>query len=347
MEKFNLYKFWKTLCILIYLMVFVNYCQSEQIQYEENNGEITCVISDLYLGNTYPSDASDDVYTTTHVYDDIWYKNKTSKIIFPEDFHNKENVVNLVILSTRIEVFTSDFCNAFPNLRNITANRLSIKRIDKNAFENCLELKKLSMSGNKIEYLDNNLFRKNSKLQFLKFDNNPIKYVTADVFKNMGLLYELSLQQTCLLDIDLETIIRYTSVEHVELQGTKISCRRWDELNSTAEENNVWLNYYSYEDYRCIDEESWSELIMQMDQSSTLLEDKIKVMFKRIKEGSTFGGSELDNESVLIYFYSVMFIMVFVILILSIITIVSLICCCKAHYARYKIKYQTIPEYNN
>jgi hypothetical protein len=406
METSKLHYFWKTLCILIHLMVFVNQCQSQGIRHEEHNGEITVVITDIYLvddgfGNvvqstlqytdyttttypTYPTEPTTPEYTTksdpyetsttwrttdytdfSHETHDPYkmsttgrsnhetpdpYKMRTIKNIdFKTDYYNKENVVNLYISSAIMKVFTSDFCNTFPNLRNITASGLEIEKIDKNAFDNCLELKKLSMSQNNIEFLDNSLFEKNVKLQFLNFDRNPIKYVNAEVFKKMNQLNELSLRYTDLLDIDLEKIINYTPVQQIQLEGTKISCRRWKELNNTAKNNEIFLNYYYYDDYQCTDEKTWSKLIMEIDTSNTLLEDKLKIMYKRIKKNSIFYGTEMDTDTALTYFYSVVFVMSFTILILSIITIVSLICCCKAHYQRYVINqgYQTIPEYNN
>lgn len=388
MEKLKLHYFWKTLCILIYLMVFAKQCQTLMVKYEEHNGELTGIIMDIYLvddgfGNVIQSTFPTTEHTTTeyrtHEYTTTEYRThefttpeyttsgtyKTSttgrsvhetpdpykmltigNIDFQTDHHNKENVVNLDILSARMKVFTSDFCNTFPNLRNITANGLDIEKIDKNAFENCLELKTLSMSENNIEFLDNSLFEKNVKLTVLNFDRNPIKYVNAKVFKKMNQLNELSLRYTDLLDIDLEKIINYTPVEQIQLEGTKISCRRWKELNNTAKNNEVFLNYYYYDDYQCIDEKTWSKLIMEIDTSNTLLEDKLKIMYERIKKNSKLYGTEIDNDTVLTYFYSIVFVMSFTILILSIITIVSLICCCKAHYQRYVINqgYQTIPE---
>lgn len=94
---------------------------------------------------------------------------------------------------SRMRVFTSDTCYAFPYVKKINADYLGITELERGAFESCSELEELKMSYNHlIDLSDQNLFKNNTKLRILHFYGNRIHTVDPRVFSHLTELEELS-----------------------------------------------------------------------------------------------------------------------------------------------------------
>lgn len=97
------------------------------------------------------------------------------------------------VIGSRMDIFTSDICNAFPKVKKINADHLAISVLEDNSFENCHELEHLKMSYNRLTQLNNtNLFKNNLKLKIVHFYANRLTVINPDTFNHLTMLEDLS-----------------------------------------------------------------------------------------------------------------------------------------------------------
>lgn len=232
---------------------------------------------------------------------------------------NASNVLTVQVYSYKMDVLTSDICNAFPNVQSIDLQNLGIKEVAKDAFENCTNLETLSLQNNSLVTLDRNLFSKNQRLKVLQLSYNPLVHVEAEMFKGLRNLKKIEMQNNHLLDFDAETLRTYSSEVSLDLGKTHMLCDRYNAIDRFL--YNTSSDSYIPKDY-CLDSDEYGKELMKSKSADTLTQLKINFLSKEIeslKSGSTFNWKDWH-----------FFIMGAVAGFLLLLTLVSLIMCCKA-----------------
>lgn len=232
---------------------------------------------------------------------------------------NSSNILKVQVKSYKMDVLTSDICNAFPNVMSIDVQNLDIKEVDKDAFENCTKLEALSLQNNSLVTLDRNLFSKNQQLKVLKLSDNPLVHVEAEMFKDLWDLKKIEMQNNHLLDFDAETLRTYFSEVSLDLGKTHILCERYNAIDRFM--YNTSSDSYIPKDY-CLDSDEYGKELMKVKLTDTLTQLKINFLYKEIesfKSGRSFNWKDW-------HFYVMGAVAAFLLLL----TLVSLILCCKA-----------------
>lgn len=117
---------------------------------------------------------------------------------------------------------SSVFCEKFPNLMGIDANRLSLESIDENAFHKCTKLRKLNLMSNKLSYISPIVFEKSNKLQVLNFQHNQMHSPMLTNLKHLPKLQSLALQTSELFNFNIDDIPVMENLRHLDLRGIRI-----------------------------------------------------------------------------------------------------------------------------
>lgn len=196
-----------------------------------------------------------------------------------------------------------------PNLETFKANRVSMEKIDENAFQECKKLAFLSLEYNQFVKLERNAFKALTHLHVLFIGGGNIPVIDLDLtdlkqldwfaFNNLSIaafspenlrgpinLREFELHSNNLFDLDIESMLKYTpNVQRILLTDNNFKCSRLQEILSILQKKNVkvpggYSNLCKKRVYRtkkinditCLSDEQWiSELEGTSDISAKLL----------------------------------------------------------------------------
>lgn len=106
------------------------------------------------------------------------------------------NVKHLRIFDgNKLKIFSSIFCQKFPNLEAIFTNETSIEFFDENSLSSCKDLKYLFVEFNRIRGVSENLLTQNSKLLNIWIQSNPLTTLPENLFLNQKELENLDLSK--------------------------------------------------------------------------------------------------------------------------------------------------------
>jgi len=91
----------------------------------------------------------------------------------------------------KLKIFSSIFCQKFPNLEVIHIDDAELESIDEDSLTNCKNLDKLWLFENKIRELPEYLLIRNSKLTYFRIQNNELTTLPENLFLNQKQLEEL------------------------------------------------------------------------------------------------------------------------------------------------------------
>lgn len=163
-----------------------------------------------------------------------------------------------------IHTLTDELCKAFPTVKKILVENVSMERIMPNALHECRKLTHVSFYANHIRRLHPKIFENNPDLQNinLQFNNleeisdkmfEPIKQVktlmlgdnflvdfSIDQFPKMENLEFLSIYANELIDLDEEELVRkYPNLKKIEINHNHLHCRRSQEITEYLVKNGV------------------------------------------------------------------------------------------------------------
>jgi Leucine-rich repeat (LRR) protein len=322
----------------LFLVPFTSSTKPKFFCSDEDNSDNTCTLSGLFMTTKNPD--------------------------FTIVSESSETITNFTIVSYKVEVVTTDICNAFPVLKYINLDRISIQYITPDAFKNCTNLRTLNLNENNITDLDANLLSENSKLVELDLSHNPIRQFNMEIFRNLKQLEILRLDNTHLLNLDIRQLVFYTSLRSVSLDCTYLHCEQLEKIIQNNEEImfkfayvrcDVYENYdYSERnindrDWHCLNEEQWEQKVMNTNITDLLLNDKYNVLMNAIKKldinDDPFNFFDHDN-AVKVYFW-ILITGFLVVLLLSIVAIAAMVLYCKSKYQLHKAtaeNYQRLQE---
>lgn len=176
-----------------------------------------------------------------------------------------KNITILIVTNSTLAGFSREFCDTFPNLRQISTIGVGLEILDADALESCNDLRYLQAFDNHITDLPEQFFRYNRVIQEIDFHDNKIKHIHPTQFRGLKRLNALTLSSneieefpvdsitdTSLLTLELQTNdITYLDVESIVdklpnlqvigYQNNELACVRVVEFNKMTEERNIHI----------------------------------------------------------------------------------------------------------
>lgn len=103
-----------------------------------------------------------------------------------------------------MHTFTNDTCLSFSSLIEITEVGLGLEVIQENAFEKCVNLKRLDFSFNNLTFINVGTFKNNDKLKELDFSKNKLKMFDFKLLNGLKNLETLNLKENQLEDFSVK-----------------------------------------------------------------------------------------------------------------------------------------------
>lgn len=136
---------------------------------------------------------------------------------------NPSIVIGLEIKKSTVPVITSEICSALPKLQSFVAVQQGIQRIDDYAFNNCTEIRLISMPFNNIHTLGKGIFDKAIKLQEINIHGGSLEQIDVNLFNNLGELLELVISANKLKELPLATVKNLKKLKILYLYSNELN----------------------------------------------------------------------------------------------------------------------------
>jgi len=139
----------------------------------------------------------------------------------------------------KLKIFSSIFCQKFPNLKVIHIEDAELESIDEDSLLDCQNLDTLTLIGNQIRELSENLLIKNSKLTYLWIEDSQLTTLPEHLFLNQKELIELYLERNQINFLPSNIFHPLVKLEVLYLQNNKIQTINSEWLDNL--QNLKWL----------------------------------------------------------------------------------------------------------
>lgn len=177
-----------------------------------------------------------------------------------------DNVIYSSFGTSIIPIFTKGVCELFPLLQQLFIRDTQVVEVKEDAFDACLELTHLYLSGNRIKRLHPDTFQHTKSMRVIHLEDNQIECLDHDelfansmpdlitlhlnnnnltefspeLVKNCHGLRYLDLYSNDLSDIDVVRIVEYRpNLKRLWLDDNEISCVRMVEILSFLEAKGI------------------------------------------------------------------------------------------------------------
>lgn len=161
------------------------------------------------------------------------FKNISTTVEQPYFYPTANNVLGITKIRfeiSKIEALTNEMCEMFPQLQEILLEKVQLRKINEGALDTCVELRKLSLSGNKIESIPELSFKNNLKLKQLNFSNNLLKAFDPVVISNLTNLEILKISDNNISEIDMKKFVHLANLSNIHLGNNQITKLNMDEM---------------------------------------------------------------------------------------------------------------------
>lgn len=148
---------------------------------------------------------------------------------FSPHYDEKATLKVRVINSTLSKLGKNGLCmpkytnvHSIVNIEEMDLTDVQLEELERDAFENCVHLKKLILRRNRIEMLDKDVFSRNRDLQKIDLANNLIRSLEHDVFAGLEQLKELFLCNNFLKEFEPSLIETCVNLEVVKLDSNDL-----------------------------------------------------------------------------------------------------------------------------
>lgn len=127
-------------------------------------------------------------------------KSSNSNFYFTPSAENNYAVVRVDFVSSVMPMLTSELCTAFPFLKTLNVNQLSMEILDPIALHKCNSLSYVSFYENNLQELPSNIFDGNLGLTNIILQKNFLKSIDGRIFAPVKLLQNLNLSENILTE---------------------------------------------------------------------------------------------------------------------------------------------------
>lgn len=196
--------------------------------------------------------------------------NKSHPKFYPTADNPKE-VIKIKFENSTTPIFTSELCEAFPNLEELHADTMKIEKLMPEAFEKCEELTYISLYTNEIQEIPVDFFKHNLKLLEIILQSNELREFNPKIIAHLNKLTDLNLMENLLSDLHLtefpylryletllisenvltdldvdEIIKKFPKLQKIYMNGNPIDCHKLLGILSTFKMTNIavknWAN---------------------------------------------------------------------------------------------------------
>lgn len=133
-----------------------------------------------------------------------------------------DDVRSVFITNSTVPVLINNICNAFLNVRSITAQRIYIEEIREDAFEDCTRLISLDLSDNVIKSLPDRLFQNVISFNYLYLDSNFIKEIPDGLFGAGTALKAFNLNHNRLKEVPVQVLKKFKDLTCLQVHSNDI-----------------------------------------------------------------------------------------------------------------------------
>lgn len=121
-----------------------------------------------------------------------------------------------------MHILTDELCTAFPTVKKIFVENVTLYRIIPNAFHKCTKLTHVSFYANHIKRVPHKLFEHNPDLQYLSFEYNDMEEIDGRMFVPLKQLTSLKLGDNFLEDFPLRTFPTLERLEFLSIYANEL-----------------------------------------------------------------------------------------------------------------------------
>jgi Leucine-rich repeat (LRR) protein len=136
---------------------------------------------------------------------------------------NPDTVKILYLYNNNITYLDKDIFNNLINLQLLFLQNNKLTHLDKNIFKHLANLQYLDLSDNNISSLDNDIFNTLTNLQELYLYNNLLTHLDNDIFKHLTNLHKLYLDTNNLSHLDKDIFKNLTNLQELYLDYNKLT----------------------------------------------------------------------------------------------------------------------------
>lgn len=146
-----------------------------------HNGTMFCLVNGL--GSFFPNLKSIFIG-----YSDSDSDSLNTKFIIRSNFENMENLFEIVVHKSDIEMISEDLLWDLPNLERFQLDG-KLEELPERTFEKNVKLKEVYLASNQLEYLPRQLFKNNLFLDWVNFKDNFLKIIEIDFIRLENIRY--------------------------------------------------------------------------------------------------------------------------------------------------------------
>lgn len=136
---------------------------------------------------------------------------------------NPNVVIGLEIKKSTVPVITTEICTALPKIESFTAIQQGIQVIQDYAFNNCTEVKLISLPFNNIHTLGKGIFDNTKKLQEINLHGGSLNAIDVNLFNNLGELLELVISANKLKKLPIATVKNLKKLKILYLYSNELT----------------------------------------------------------------------------------------------------------------------------
>lgn len=134
------------------------------------------------------------------------------KLLFNPSADHPNLVKKVKFMQSKIHTLTNEICNAFPDLKELEMDQVSLEKIGVAALHNCTKLTDVSFWTNELADIPDYIFKNNVYLETLTFQHNNLKQFNPLIFSNLTRLKTIAINENYLTEFPVYKMPRISSL---------------------------------------------------------------------------------------------------------------------------------------
>lgn len=167
--------------------------------------------------------------------------------LFQPNSGSSEKITRILFTDSAIPVFTTETCIAFPELRRLDVEQVSLAKLNAEALDNCIRLLYVSFFNNNLQTINRDTFKRNTVLKFISLTWNKLTHIDMTTFSHLYFLEELALDNNQITVIDFRAVGELSKMSILHLGSNqlidfdeKVIVKRFPNLKKVYFEDNLF-----------------------------------------------------------------------------------------------------------
>lgn len=189
------------------------------------------------------------------------------KLMFNPTADKPYLVKKVKFTKSTIHTLTNEICNAFPNLKELELDQVSLEKIGVAALYNCTKLTDVSFWTNALVDLPDDIFKNNLLIETLTFQHNNMKQINPIILSNLTKLKTIAINENYLtefpvykmplvsslvtiwihhndlMDLDEQEIIyKFPNLKTIYMEDNPFNCDRLKVILAAFQRKNITVD---------------------------------------------------------------------------------------------------------